>query len=37
METLIIFAPLTITGEASIKIEGLMAYVVGEVNCVFGS
>lgn len=37
METLIVFVPLTITGQASIKIKGLMAYVVGGVNCVFGS
>lgn len=37
METLVIFVPQAITGETSIKIKGLKAYVVGEVDYVFGS
>lgn len=31
------FRSQAITGETSIKIKGLMAYVVGEVDYVFGS
>lgn len=37
METLVIFVPQAITEETSIKIKGLTAYVVGDVDYVFGS
>lgn len=35
METLVTFVPRAITGETSIKIKGLVAYLVGEVDYVF--